>query len=121
MYIARFTNPYVNELVSTDHKAKKLSDSDITIIFGPCDITDYLSTIAKNPHKLSLVTRWEDSDNAKLYIADSIHPVMMLNIFKYNGTKFEDISSYPQVSLIKPCFCGLVGGQLKAGLVQYSY
>ena len=121
MYIARFTNPYSKQLITTDHTIKMLNAGDPKIIFGPCDITDYLNIINTNPHKLSLVTRWEDDDNAKLYIADSIHPVMILNIFKYNGNKFEDISSYPQVSLIKPCFCGLVSGQLKAGLVQYSY
>ena len=85
-------------------------------VFGPCE-----EPLADN--KLSLVTRYEDEDNIKLYIADGEHPIMIVNLAKDygNNTDINQIISYPKAIFKKPIFCGLVSGSLKAGVVEYSY
>jgi hypothetical protein len=50
----------------------RIYGEDIDLIFGPC--TDTLGDA------VSLVTRYEDDDNVKLYIADGKHPLMMINV-----------------------------------------
>lgn len=74
------------------------------------------------PRKFSITLRYEDEDNIKLYIADGVHPIMVLNIAKDNSQlSIDQIQSYPSIRFTKPIFCGLIPGRLKAGLVQYSY
>jgi hypothetical protein len=68
-----------------------------------------------------MVTRWEDINNAKLYIADGKDSVCILNIFKHNGYSFEELRTFPTIKLNKFRFCGLTEGSLKSGQVQYSY
>jgi hypothetical protein len=40
-------------------------------------------------NKLSLVTRYEDEDNIKLYIADGEHPIMIVNLAKDYGNNTD--------------------------------
>lgn len=96
-----------------------LSGTDITLtkVFGPCE--EELSG-----NKLSLVTRWEDDDNVKLYIADGKHPLMVLNVGSKTlpiGTTIADITNMQNTTLIQPTISGIINGQLKPALVQYSY
>lgn len=80
--------------------------------------------------KLSLVTRWEDDDNAKLYIADGVGPIITIFLDperyqdenkNYRVTGIEHLVAYPQVSFNPPKFAGLIDGSLKAGMYEYSY
>lgn len=76
--------------------------------------------------RFSIVTRYEDQDIIKVYIADSVDPLVVLNIHpsqdEYNATvPFEEVIIYPEVSYTPPEFVEFTEGQLKASLVQYSY
>lgn len=76
--------------------------------------------------KISLVTRWEDSDNAKLYIADGVGPIIVifLDPKRYTDpkvTSVEHIVAYPMVEFAPPKFSGLIDGNLKSGMYEYSY
>lgn len=106
--IYRFENPY-----EAGEKEFKPID-ELTKVFGPC-------TKPLGEGKLSLVTRWEDKDTVKLYLADGKNPLMVFNIMKDNGSDINAVTSYPSVTFKKPIFCGLISGMLKAGLVEYSY
>jgi hypothetical protein len=79
---------------------KQQKDSQSTTkVFGPC--TESIGDGYKN--KLSLVTRWEDDDNIKLYIADGEHELMVINL---NGdvvyTNIESITNTTTSRLSKP-------------------
>ena len=110
--VARFTNTI--ESVDLDIK-------DLKVIFGP-------STEVTNNTKFSIVTRYENEDNIKLYIADGNNPIMILNIAlihdDYNINLNGDITkiqAYPQIKFKSPIFDGLTVGNLKPALIQYSY
>jgi hypothetical protein len=101
-------------------------------IFGPCNELlgyekDKDGKYKDERNKISLVTKWESDDIIKLYIADGVHSIMSLNIkhdYRKQGGEpntISEISSVKSIILNKPIFAGLVTGQLKSGLVQYSY
>lgn len=78
--------------------------------------------------KVSVVARYEDKDNQKLYIADGVGPIMVISLVNKNGeivsepeTDIEKIVAYPSALLDVPKFSGLASGRLKAALYQYSY
>lgn len=72
--------------------------------------------------KLSLVSKWEDENNQKLYIADGEGPVIIINLIpKEIPTILNQVISYPSVTFKKPIFCGLIDGNIKASVVEYSY
>jgi len=74
--------------------------------------------------KLSLVTRWESGDNAKLYIADGVGPIISIQLLPKDGyiqQSLGNVVSYTQVKFNVPKFCGLIDGNLKAGMYEYSY
>ena len=89
---------------------------DLQRVFGPCK--ERLSD-----NKLSLVTRWEDEDNIKLYIADGEHPLMVVNVGSKEsvGTTIEQISNVRNVILTPLSVGDYIEGSLKPALVQYSY
>lgn len=92
----------------------KPDQSGLTMIFQSSKTT--------NATKFDVVTRYEDEDNIKLYIADGESAIMVLNIVDSSIMLTEDdISSFPSVYFSKPVFEGYVSGTLKSGLVQYSY
>lgn len=88
------------------------------LVFGWCD--DFLS----GDTKVSATIKYEDTDKVQLYIADGKHSLMKINLYdeagstdiRYvsNGLSFSDLNKV-QIDSI------LTGGQLEAGLVQYSY
>lgn len=75
--------------------------------------------------KPSLVTRWEDEANQKLYIADGKGPIISIQLDLINGgniiTDLSKSIAYPEVTLSPPRFCGLIYGNLKSGMYEYSY
>lgn len=119
-YIDVFENPYGDDL----SEFKSLNQ---TTIFGPCNELLGYDEVKNERNKISLVTKWESDNIIKLYIADGVHPIMSLNIkhdYRKQGGEpntISEISSVKSIILNKPIFAGLVTGQLKSGLVQYSY
>ena len=91
-------------------------DGTVFLVYGPDDSGELNSDT-----KYSIVTRYEDTDNIKVYFADGKHYIFSINIMKYNGSNIETISMYPSIKFKRPIFNGLTSGRLKAGLVQYSY
>lgn len=88
------------------------------LIFGPC----------KTPlgEEISTVTKYEDDDNVKVYYADSINPLRVINISPLVDSKrpmTDDgaFSIYPTVVMSKPSFQGFGFGNLKVGAYQYGY
>lgn len=87
-------------------------------------IFDSGRTITKN--RYSVVGRYEDGDNIKIYIADGDHPIVCINIAEnqdeYNaGINADNASAYPQISFNPIQFIEYVQGNIKPGMVQYSY
>lgn len=123
-YVDRFENPYDDDLT-------EFKPINQTTIFGPCnELLGYEKDKDgrnKKRNKISLVTKWESDDIVKLYIADGVHPILYVNIKNdytnqdHTPNKISEISSQTSILLEKPLFAGLVQGQLKTGLVQYSY
>lgn len=113
IFICRFTNKIGYPNCSTDEFAK-INDFSV--------IGKYHYVYDDSIKKFSITLRYEDVDNIKLYLTDSVHPIMMFNIVGKNiGGSPEDFIIYPQIQLKKPIFNGLTMGSLSPGLVQYSY
>lgn len=73
-------------------------------------------------HKISLVTRWEDEENKKLYIADGKGPIITIFLNKIGQLKrISQIIAYPEALFDVPKFCGLIDGNLESGMYEYSY
>ena len=99
---------------SNDTNAYAIFNNDITELLG---------------NNVSTVTRYESDDLYKLYIADGVHPILLVNVAG-DYTKDEnkkvinniyEISTYPQISLNKIEFQGYIEGNLKVGKYQYAY
>ena len=72
--------------------------------------------------KLSAVCRFEDDDNVKVYVADGFHSIMVFNLAKDEQySSIDDVISYKNFNLNPLIFCNITSGNLKSGLVQYSY
>ena len=85
-----------------------------TILFGPCNES------LGGP--VSLVTRYEDEDNVKLYIADGKHALMQLNITEpTNSTDIKSISSSTEHTFDQLTVTNLSTGSLAPAVVQYAY
>lgn len=77
-------------------------------------------------NKFSIVTHYETDELIKLYIADGVNPIKMLNIVDpvIDGVHLIDphkVESYPRVIFQPMEFMGLINGTLKSGMVQYAY
>lgn len=88
-------------------------------IFGPCKTKMW----EKNGEDYKLSFEYFLDKNKKLYFADGHHLLMNLDVMKYNGDDIKQIQQFgysgtlyaPDIDL------NLLGGNLKAGVVQYSY
>lgn len=105
---------------------KTISGEDIKMIFGPCsdwgiyELDVYGNKIARN--RLSIVGRQEGSDNIKLYIADGIHQILIMDVLSDTPpTSINDISTNSSESLLPPKISELTYGSLKAGKNQYAF
>ena len=106
---------------------KDVTDRDIKLIFGPCSDWDIYeldtSTGKKTRNRLSIVGRQEGPDNIKLYIADGIHQILIIDVLNDDTTptSINDISTNSYESLLPPKISELIYGSLKAGKNQYAF
>lgn len=113
---------------------KQIDTSTLKIIFGPC--SDYINaTTAEEAQqqillnytkKLSVVGRKEGDDNIKLYIADGVHTIMIIDVLPELSsnpipTSINQITSNNTCVLYPPKIEQITSGNLKAGANQYSY
>lgn len=79
----------------------------------------------KYPDTFDIQLNYESENNIKLYLADSIHPIMVFNInnrdenFAY--TKLDKCLSYPEAVCKPPVFEEYVPGKIEFGVVSYCY
>lgn len=109
---------FTNKITSNDSNSNKSYQiNDLQQVFHS------IETTSKN--SFSIVTRWEDSDNIKLYIADQVNPILVLNLakdsYKEGQWSVELISSNPSSTLRPPKFDGLIAGNINSGIVSYAY
>ena len=74
------------------------------------------------PDKFSIQLNYESENNIKLYIADSLDPIIMFNITK--DSIYRDLDKcyiYPKAPCQPPKFQGYIPGKLKYSMVSYSY
>lgn len=74
------------------------------------------------PDKFSIQLNYESENNIKLYIADSLDPIIMFNITK--NSIYKDLDKcyiYPKAPCQPPKFQGYIPGKLKYSMVSYSY
>ena len=105
---------------------KQISNDDIVKIFGPCnDWNIYESDENKNNrirNRLSIIGRQERPDNIKLYIADGIHQILIIDVLNDQPiTSVNDISTNSYESLLPPKITDITYGSLKAGKNQYAF
>lgn len=79
----------------------------------------------KYPDTFDIQLNYESENNIKLYLADSIHPIMVFNInnrdenFVY--TNLDKCLSYPEAVCKPPVFEEYVPGKIEFGVVSYCY
>lgn len=79
----------------------------------------------KYPDAFDVQLNYESENNIKLYLADSIHPIMVFNInsrdesFVY--TDLDKCLSYPEAVCKPPVFEEYVPGKIEFGVVSYCY
>lgn len=79
----------------------------------------------KYPDAFDIYLNYESENNIKLYLADSIHPIMVFNIngrdesFVY--TDLDKCLSYPEAICKPPVFEEYVPGKIEFGVVSYCY
>ena len=74
------------------------------------------------PDKFSIQLNYESENNIKLYIADSLDPIMMFNITRQSI--YDDLDKcyiYPKAPCQPPKFQDYIPGKLKYSMVSYSY
>lgn len=76
----------------------------------------------KYPDTFDIQLNYESENNIKLYLADSIHPIMVFNIsndFIYK--ELDKCLSYPEAVCKPPIFEEYVPGKIEFGVVSYCY
>ena len=76
----------------------------------------------KYPDAFDIQLNYESENNIKLYLADSIHPIMVFNIS--NVFLYDDLNkclSYPEAVCKPPIFEEYVPGKIEFGVVSYCY
>lgn len=76
----------------------------------------------KYPDVFNIQLNYESENNIKLYLADSIHPIMVFNIS--NDFLYDDLNkclSYPEAVCKPPIFEEYVPGKIEFGVVSYCY
>lgn len=78
----------------------------------------------KYPDTFDIQLNYESENNIKLYLADSIHPIMVFNINRNDGLIYRDLDkclSYPEAVCKPPVFEEYVPGKIEFGVVSYCY
>ena len=76
----------------------------------------------KYPDVFDIQLNYESENNIKLYLADSMHPIMVFNIkndFLYND--LNKCLSYPEAVCKPPVFEEYIPGNIEFGVVSYCY
>lgn len=77
------------------------------------------------PDVFNIQLNYESENNIKLYLADSIHPIMVFNINREDkGIIYTDLDKclvYPKSVCNPPKFEDYIAGKLQYGMVSYSY
>ena len=110
--VYRFKNAIGNGLHNQSYKE---IDSTDMIVHAQLPHDNY-------PDKFSIQLNYESENNIKLYIADSLDPIMMFNITKQS--EYNDLDKcyiYPKAPCQPPKFQGYIPGKLKYSMVSYSY
>lgn len=110
--VYRFKNAIGNGLHNQSYKE---IDSTYMIVDARLPHDNY-------PDKFSIQLNYESENNIKLYVADSLDPIMMFNITRqpiYND--LDKCYIYPKAPCQPPKFQGYIPGKLKYSMVSYSY
>ena len=79
----------------------------------------------KYPDAFDIQLNYESENNIKLYLADSIHPIMVFNINsrdeRFVYTDLDKCLSYPEAVCKPPVFEEYVPGKIEFGVVSYCY
>lgn len=124
-YAIFFTKKYQDETHTGDYQvciyrseisqSKEVANYETHIIFGPCD--DW-----KFDGRLSMVGRIENVDNMKLYIADGVHQIIVLDVLpNIVQTSLNNLLSSNDSIMFPPEIQQITSGNLKSGINQYSY
>ena len=91
-------------------------------LISVANVQDTSRVVGKN---ISIVCRYEDEDNQKLYIADGAGPIITVQISEEleenEVSNLNQMLAYPAALLPIPKFSGLITGNLKSGVYQYAY
>ena len=110
--VYRFKNAIGNGLHNQSYKE---IDSTDMIVHAQLPHDNY-------PDKFSIQLNYESDNNIKLYVADSLDPIMMFNITRQS--EYNDLDKcyiYPKAPCQPPKFQGYIPGKLKYSMVSYSY
>lgn len=110
--VYRFKNAIGNGLHNQSYKE---IDSTDMIVHAQLPHNNY-------PDKFSIQLNYESENNIKLYVADSLDPIMMFNITRQS--EYNDLDKcyiYPKAPCQPPKFQGYIPGKLKYSMVSYSY
>ena len=110
--VYRFKNAIGNGLHNQSYKE---IDSTDMIVHAQLPHDNY-------PDKFSIQLNYESENNIKLYVADSLDPIMMFNITRQS--EYNDLDRcyiYPKAPCQPPKFQGYIPGKLKYSMVSYSY
>lgn len=114
--------------------SKQVDVDTLKIIFGPC--SDYINAttaeeaqhqiMLNSTKKFSIAGRKEGDDNIKLYVADGVHTIMIIDVLPElssnpTPTSINQITSNNTCVLYPPKIEQITSGNLKAGANQYSY
>ena len=99
---------------------------DVTLIFGPCADWDIYGSNEKKQNgersRLSIIGRKEGEDNIKLYIADGIHQIIIMDVLnEQQSTTIKNLLTNSYEQLLPPTITNIINGSLKAGKVQYAF
>lgn len=79
----------------------------------------------KYPDAFDIQLNYESENNIKLYLTDSIHPIMIFNINSrdenFVHTELDKCLSYPEAVCKPPVFEEYVPGKIEFGVVSYCY
>lgn len=79
----------------------------------------------KYPDVFDIQLNYESENNIKLYLTDSIHPIMVFNINsrdeRFVYTELDKCLSYPEAVCKPPVFEEYVPGKIEFGVVSYCY
>lgn len=76
------------------------------------------------PDVFDIQLNYESENNIKLYLTDSLHPIMVFNINRGDNVIYEDLNrclSYPEAICKPPVFEEYVPGKIEFGVVSYCY